>query len=72
MVKPNSAEIIKELTALKDTTEVSSEKVLILVQRVETPREQRAVLDNIRDAKDFDSIEGIDKHQVRIGNKKRM
>ena len=41
-------EIIRELKALKDTSEVSSEQILLWIQRVETQRAQKEVLDNIR------------------------
>ena len=47
----HSSEIIKELTALKDISEVCSEQVLIQAQRVEAQRAQKAVLDFIRDTK---------------------
>ena len=49
------AKIIKEITALKDTTEVNSEQVLNLAQRVETHRVHKAVLYSISNAEDFDS-----------------
>ena len=39
---------------MKDISEVSSEQVLILSQRVVTQRVQKVVLDNIRAAKEFD------------------
>ena len=42
-------EIFKELTAMKDTSEVGRKKVLMWTQRAE-------VLDNIRNAKEFDSV----------------
>ena len=51
-----AAEIIIELTVLKDTSEVSSEQVLVRVQSVEVQRAQKAVLESIRDAEDFDSV----------------
>ena len=51
-------EIIKELTVIKDTSKLSAEKVLVWGQTVEVQREQRAVSDDIRDAKDFASIQG--------------
>ena len=44
-------EIIKELTALKETSEVSSEQTLMGAQRIEAQRAQKDVLDNIRDFK---------------------
>ena len=52
MMKP-SVKIVKELTALKDTSGVS-EQVLIWAHRVEVHRVQKGVVDNIRDVKDFD------------------
>ena len=48
--------IIKELTALKDISKVSSEQVLMWTLRVGVQRGQRTVLDNIRNVKEFDSI----------------
>ena len=45
------AEIIKELTDLNDTCDISSEQVLKWVQTVETQRVQKAVFGNIRDTK---------------------
>ena len=53
--KAITAKIIKEFRALKDISEVSSEHILVWAQRVEVQRAHKAVLDNIRDAKDFDS-----------------
>ena len=49
-----TAKIIKELTAFNDTSQVSSRKVISQVQRVKVQRIQKAVLDSIRDAKDFE------------------
>ena len=43
---------------LKDTSEVSNLQVLVLAQRVEAQRSQKVLLENIRDAKDFDLIKG--------------
>ena len=50
------AKIIKELTALKDTSKVSSEEVLMWTLRVGVQRAQKTVLENIRDVKEFDTI----------------
>ena len=61
-----TAEKIKELTALKDTSGVSSEQVLISAQRVEVQRLQKAVLDNIRD---FDLIRRNRKKTGEIDSK---
>ena len=47
--------IIKELTALIDTSQVSSVQVLMWAKRVES--DQKAVVDNILDAIDFDLIQ---------------
>ena len=49
-------EIIKELTALKDTSEVSSERVLMRAQYIEEQRGKKEVFDSIRDEKEFDSV----------------
>ena len=46
-----ATKIIKELTGLRDTNEVTSEPVLSWTQRVEVKRAQKSVLENIRDAK---------------------
>ena len=43
---------------LKDTSEVGSEHILLSAQRLVAQRSQNAVLENISDAKDFDSIRG--------------
>ena len=40
-----TAKIIKKLTALKHTSEVTNEQVLVWVQRVEVQKAQKAVLD---------------------------
>ena len=50
-----TAEIIKDLTTLKDTSEVTSKQVLILTQRVEAQKIQKTLLDSSRVAKEFDS-----------------
>ena len=52
-----TAEIIKELMTLKDTSEVSNEQVLVLTKGLEVQMAQKAVLESIRDAKDFDFME---------------
>ena len=44
-------EIIRELTALKDINEVTSDHILMWTQRA-----QKEVLDNIRDEKEFYSV----------------
>ena len=51
-------EIIKELTTLKDTSEASSEQVLMWIQKEEAQRAQNEVLDNIKDAVGFNSVRG--------------
>ena len=51
-----TAEIIKELMVLNNTSGVSSEQVLVWAKKVEAQRAQKEVLENIRDTKDFDSI----------------
>ena len=54
-VETIKAEMIKELTALEDTNEVSSEQLLMCAQRVEAQTVQK-VLGNIRDARELDSV----------------
>ena len=51
------AEIMKELTALKDTSEVSSEQILMWDHRADAQEAQREVLDNIRDPEEFESVQ---------------
>ena len=51
-----TAEIIEELTTLKDTSEVSSEQVLVWAQRVIAQGIKKKVLDSTRDMKDFDLV----------------
>ena len=41
---------------LRDISEVGSEQVLVRAKRVKAKRSQKAVLESIRDAKDFDMI----------------
>ena len=41
---------------LKDTSKVSSEQVLVGPHRVEAQRSQKAVLENIRNAKGFNLV----------------
>ena len=72
------AEIIKELTAWKDTSEANSKQVLMQAQRVETNRAQKEMLDNSRDTKVFHSVrrvrqkDGNTKQQKDDGNGKRI
>ena len=44
-------EIIKQLTALKDTSKVSSKQVIMWDQTVEAHRSQKQVFENIRDVR---------------------
>ena len=50
------AERIRELTALKDINEATSDQILIWDQTQEAYRVQKEVLDNIRNAKKFNSV----------------
>ena len=45
--KEMTSDIIKKLTAIKNTSEVTSELVLALVQRVEAQRSKKALLATI-------------------------
>ena len=73
-----TAEIIKEMMVLKDTSEVSSEQVLAWAKRVEAQRSQNAVLENTRDVKEFDLIrrdrqrpgQKVNRQQRRNGKEK--
>ena len=49
------SEILREVATLEDIEDGTSEKVLIWVQRMEAQRAQKLVLDNIKEAKEFDT-----------------
>ena len=49
-------EIIKELTALKDTSDMSNKDVLMWAQRSEPQHVQKEVLDNMKNKKEFDLV----------------
>ena len=49
-------EILREILALENIDDATSEQVLLLIQRMEGHRAQNEALDNIKKAKDFDSI----------------
>ena len=66
-----TAEIIKELIVLKDTSEVSSEQVLTWTHTVKVKRALKAVLETIRDARDFDSIRRDRQRSGQNGNKQQ-
>ena len=50
------AEIIKELTTIQKTSDISSEQLLEWAKRVKAQRAQRAILTNIQENKKFDTI----------------
>ena len=60
------AKIIKELTAIKDSSEITSEKVLSWVKRIAAQRSKKAMLDSPKDNKEFDIVGKI-KHKVEPG-----
>ena len=62
-----TAKIIKGLMAIRDTSEVSSGQVIVWALRVGAPRPQKAVLDHIRDTKEFDSI--VNNRQIPSQNR---
>ena len=65
--------IIRELTALKDTSWFSSNQVLLWARGLEAPRVQKEVLGNIRDAKEFASVsKDKQKHDNIRQSKKKM
>ena len=70
-------EFIKEIIALKDTSEMSSEQVLMWVQRTQIQMAQKEVLDSLRDD-EFDLVKkDRQKHSILgskkdNGNEKRM
>ena len=49
-------EILREITALESVDYATSQCVLIWVQRLETQRAKKELLNNIRGAKEFDAI----------------
>ena len=63
------AEILKEWTAYKDTSEVSSEQVLMFAQRSEVQWVHKEVLDNIRDTKEFNSVK---RDRQKCSNKRQQ
>ena len=57
--------------AVKDTSQVSNEQVLVWAQRVEVYKAQEAALKHIRDAKyTLTKKENIGRKQVKIDNRK--
>ena len=63
------ARMINELTVLKDISGVSSEQIFMWVLEVEVQRVQKALLDNIRDAKECNLIRRDGQNKVMIGSK---
>ena len=51
-----SIEIIRELTKTEDIESIPSEQVLEWARRVETKRAESAILENLKEMKDFDRI----------------
>ena len=50
------AEIIKEPTAIKVTSEVTSELVLSCAKKIEPQQSQKGMLDSLKDSREFDMI----------------
>ena len=50
------AEIIKDLTAIKNTSEVTTKHVLSRAKKIEAQRFQKTMLGNLKDNKEFDMI----------------
>ena len=55
-VKVMLGKMLRELTALKDINEATTDQILTWAQRVEAQRAQREVLDHIRKDMEFHSI----------------
>ena len=49
-------EILREVSALEDTDDATSEMVLLWTQIVEAQRMQNKALNNIKEAKEFDPV----------------
>ena len=50
------AEIIRELTKIRENTEITHENVLCLAKRVEAQRAQSAIMNSLTEAKEFDKL----------------
>ena len=50
------SEILRKLSALEDIDDATSEPVLLCAQRVHAQRAQKEALNNIKEAKEFDSV----------------
>ena len=50
------SEILREVSTLKDTDDSKSERVLLWAQRVEVQKVQKEAPNNIKKAKEFDSV----------------
>ena len=59
-------EIIRELTAIKETNTVTSEEVLCCVKRLETQRMQRALNKGTKETKEFKEFDIIKKSSSKI------
>ena len=51
-----ACEIIKDLTTIKKTSEVTREEILTWAKRLEVQRWKKAVLATIQETRDFDMI----------------
>ena len=51
-----TAEIIRELTVIKDTREVTIQQVLFLTKRIEVQQPLKAMLQSLKETKDFNMI----------------
>ena len=60
-------EIIQELTALKDNSEVSSDEVLMWAKKVEAQRAQMKVLDNLIDKRSLSLLEQTSRSMLILG-----
>ena len=56
-----ASQIIKELTAIKNTNKVTNEQVLLWAEQKEAQRSLEAVLDSLKDNKEFNTIESMKK-----------
>ena len=60
--------VIRELTAMKTTSEITSEQVLCWAKRIEAQRVQKAMLETKKESKDFDTVKGIDQQSNSSNN----
>ena len=60
-----SIKIIRELTKIEDNENITSEQVLAWAKRVEAQKTQSAILEQLKETKDFDRIFTSNKHKAK-------